>query len=271
MKHLKHDFGNWALLTGSTMGIGESIAEILAQQGIHLVTVARDANALQTQAQQLNQQYGIEVRPISLDLALPESINKLIELTSDLEIGIFIPNAAVIDAQHRFDETPTDFCKKMMQLNANSVMLLAHHFAAQMQKRGKGAILFVSSLSGLMPQPLLGLYGATKAFVFSLASSLYVELKPFGVHVCVLSPGPTRTLLLSNTGMRHESFGMPVAKPFSVAYAGLMGLSKRKFHVIPGIMNQLSVLTATLTPAVWAGPLINAIMRLGYKSPPKTW
>jgi short-subunit dehydrogenase len=236
-----------------------------------LVTVARNQESLQHQAQALEQRFGIQVRPLSIDLSQPHAATKVIEATRDLEIGILIPNAAVIDAQHLFSETPAAFCERMMQLNVHSVMQLAHHFSARMQQRRRGAILFVSSLSGLMPQPLLALYGATKAFVFSLASSLSVELKPVGVQISVLSPGPTRTELLASTGMKHEAFGMPVATPESVAWQALNGLSRGHLHIIPGVMNKISVFINRLTPTAWAATIIDKVMRLGYKSPAKTW
>jgi short-subunit dehydrogenase len=159
----------------------------------------------------------------------------------------------------------------MLHLNTIAVMKLTHHFAALMCARGRGAVLLLSSISGLMPQPFLSLYAATKAFVHSLGTSMGPELKSHGVQVSVLSPGPTRTDMLNDTGMRHEKIGMPVATPESVARIGLNALRHRRLHVIPGWINRLSVMTSLLLPDHYASPIVSWIIRQGFVRPPRAW
>jgi short-subunit dehydrogenase len=271
MTSLKTQYGQWALVTGSTVGIGQAFSQQLAQEGIHLVTVARSEAALQTQAQALRDQYGIEVHPIAADLSTPQGVEHVMSATQTLSIDILIMNAAIIDAQHAFVDTPIEFCNKMLQLNTISVMQLTHHFAARMKERGHGAVLLLASISGLMPQPYLGLYGATKAFVHSLATSMGPELKPHGVQVSVLSPGPTRTAMLHDTGMKHEKIGLPVATPQDVARCGLNALRRRRLHVIPGWINRIAVMSSFLLPDHYASPIIGWVMRQGFDRPPRAW
>ena len=94
-------------------------------------------------------------------------------------------------------------------------MALAHHFGAKMAEQGRGAILFVSSLSGWTPQPYMAHYGAAKAYVLSLAEALHQEMKDKGVDVSVLSPGPTQTPMMQATGIDFASMGMAIMQPAS--------------------------------------------------------
>ena len=95
MKSLSAKYGGWAVVTGASSGIGRSIAERLAADGMNLVLVARSEQALQETADELRSRYSIQTRVLSLDLADPISPETLDLETIDLDVGLLVNNAAI--------------------------------------------------------------------------------------------------------------------------------------------------------------------------------
>ncbi|WP_090141746.1 SDR family oxidoreductase [Limnohabitans sp. DM1] len=237
MHNFKQRYGSWALVTGGTSGIGAALVQQLAQEGLNIVMVARNASQLNTQAEKLRQQTGVQVRTISADLTRPDGLERVLEATQDLAIDMLVPCAA-IETIGLFVESSQDRHQGMVHMNVIAPMTLARHFGAGMAQRGRGAILFVSSLSGWMPQPFMAQYGATKSYVMGLAAGLHFEMKGLGVDVSVLSPGPTDTPMAAATGIDFASMGMSIMRPEEVAACGLAALG-RKLDAVPGPRNKM--------------------------------
>ncbi len=109
---------------------------------------------------------------------------------------------------------------------------LAHHFAGQMRQRGRGGILFVSSIMAYMPSAYLAQYAASKAYIQLLAEGMHKELKSSGVDVTVLAPGLTDTNMgQSVTGGLNAMFRQPLMDPKAVVQAGLSALGKRPVRI----------------------------------------
>lgn len=237
MHNFKQRYGQWALVTGATSGIGAAIVQQLAGEGLNVVMVARNTDKLSSQAQALHQQTGVQVRTVSADLTNAEGLNTLLQATEDLNIDMLVPCAA-IETLGLFVQSPMARHQQMVQMNVIAPMALARHFGAGMAQRGRGAILFVSSLSGWMPQPLMAQYGATKSYVMGLAAGLHFEMKEHGVDVSVLSPGPTDTPMAAATGIDFASMGMSIMRPDDVAAYGLAALG-HKLDAVPGVRNKV--------------------------------
>jgi short-subunit dehydrogenase len=242
-RELKLRYGTWALVTGATSGIGEALVRQLASGGMNVVTVARTRKALEAQAEALRSEMRVEVRPVAADLSSDAGTQAVIEAAGDLEIGVLIPCAA-LEAHGVFVDAPLAGHRALLQTNVVGPMVLAHHFGSKMAKRGRGAILFVSSVSGWNAQPYMANYGAAKAYLISLGEALSLELKDNGVDVSVLSPGPTQTPMLAATGIDVASMGVAIMQPEPVAAAGLATLGRRP-HAIPGLSNRLMVFFMT--------------------------
>lgn len=243
MKTLKSRYGNWALVTGATSGIGAALVRQLAAAGMNVVTVARTKAALEAQAKTLMEELNVEVRPVACDLSSSEGTQTIIDAVSDLEIGVLVPCAALESRGYFVDESLAHH-QALIQMDVIGPMALAHHFGAKMATQGRGAILFVSSLSGWTPQPYMAHYGAAKAYVLSLAEALHQEMKDKGVDVSVLSPGPTQTPMMVATGIDFASMGMAIMQPAPVAAAGLSALGRR-VHAIPGLRNRVMTFVMT--------------------------
>lgn len=237
MKNFKQRYGQWALVTGGTSGIGAAIVRQLAAEDLNVVMVARNTQNLEAQAAQLRQQSHVEIRTVSADLMTPEGLNQVLEATRDLQIDMLVPCAA-IETMGLFVDSPLERHQQMLQMNVVAPMTLARHFGAGMAQRGQGAILFVSSLSGWMPQPFMAQYGATKSYVMGLAAGLHFEMKDQGVDVSVLSPGPTDTPMAAATDIDFASMGMSIMRPDDVAACGLAALGRR-LDAVPGPRNKV--------------------------------
>lgn len=239
----KEKYGEWALITGGTSGIGEAIANQIAEKGINIVLIARRENLLKTKSEEISKKYGVEVKTIQADLSKQEEVSKIIEGTNGLEVGLFVPSAGVethgvttnIELKHEL---------ALIQLNITSVYTLTHHFAGEMVKRGKGGILLVSSMIGHMPNPYLANYAGSKAYILNFGTSLHWEMKKKGVDVTVLSPGATETPMMDNTDIDLSKTPMSALSPDVVAKYGLDALGKKPV-VIPGFKNNMMVFMAT--------------------------
>lgn len=258
-RDLRGRYGQWAVVTGATSGIGRAIAEEVAASGMDLVAVARTRSKLEALAAELGERHGVEVRTLSADLSRREGIAAVIEGTRGLEVGLLVPCAAM-ESRGYFDESDPEREARLLDMDCYGPMALARHFTAAMADRGRGAVLFVSSLSGWMGQPYMAHYGAAKAYVRALGDSLHHELKDKGLHISVLSPGPTDTPMAAETGIDFASMGMAVMQPADVARTGLDALGRRA-HAVPGLRNRLMLFMMTrLMPAALAGAMFRWMM-----------
>ncbi len=258
-------YGQWALVTGGTSGIGAAIVQQLAQDGLNVVMVARNAEALTSQAKDLQQRTGVQVRTVSADLMTEAGLQQVIADTQDLSIDVLVPCAAIETLGLYVDSSPERH-QQMVQMNVIAPMRLARHYGQGMAQRRRGAILFVSSLSGWMPQPLMAQYGATKSYIMGLAAGLHFEMKDQGVDVSVLSPGPTDTPMAKATGIDFASMGMSIMSPQDVARCGLNALG-RKLDAIPGVRNKImAFMMSRLMSRSMAGSMFKMMMGRALKA-----
>jgi hypothetical protein len=129
-----------------------------------------------------------------------------------------------------------------------------------MIERKSGGILNVASIAAFQPGPKMVVYFATKAFVLSLTEALHEELKPHGVRVSCLCPGPTRTEFGDVAGFKgnglFDRLAMDSAK---VVAAGLRGLDKNRAVVVPGIVNWVVSTSTRFTPRPLARKIAGSI------------
>ena len=183
-----------ALITGASGGIGECFAQKLAAKNTNLIIVARSEDKLNALAQELQQQYKINVEVIVKDLSqisAPQEVFDAVQ-AKGLSVDILINNAGFGD-YGEFVQTDCDRQIQMIQLNNIAVVALTHKFLPQMRERGSGSIINVSSIAAYQPLPYVSVYAATKAFVRSFSEALWAENRQYGVRVLVVSPGPTET------------------------------------------------------------------------------
>jgi short-subunit dehydrogenase len=224
----------FAVVTGASSGIGYELAKQFAQNGFDLLVVsesdriheaARDFLAL-----------GVTVEPILVDLATHNGVHELQAAITNTgrPVDAIAINAGV-GVSGRFLETSLQDELNMVQLNVVSTLHLAKFIAKEMAAHGSGRILFTASIAGTMPTPYEAVYGATKAFVRSLAQSLREELRETGVSVTALMPGPTETNFFHRAGADDTKLGISEKDdPAEVAREGYAALMSGKDHVVAG-------------------------------------
>lgn len=243
--------GKTALITGASSGIGEVFAQRLAAQGTNLVLVARSEDKLQRLATQLQQQHGIQVDVIAIDLSCADAAQYLSDEIRQhgLAVDMLINNAG-FGTYGQFDELPLERQRDEVLLNVLAVVELTHRFLPAMVAKGDGAVINVASTAAFQPIPSMAVYGATKAFVLSFSEALWAEYRERGVRVLALCPGPTETPFFDTVGSREPAIGTMIT-PEHVVQTGLQALEQGKSYAIPGWRNALTVLLPRGLPRSW--------------------
>ncbi len=202
------EYGQWALITGGSQGIGYGFAERCAADGLNVALVARREEILNESAQKLRDQYGVEVRTLALDCTKPEAFDQIAEFVSDVEINVLVNNVA-FSFPGEFVEFKMSSIEKCINVNVVLTTKMTRHFGQKMKQNGKGALINVSSLTGEVAMPYFALYSATKACISTLTQSIWFEMKDYGVDVLVIKPDQTATegFLAMNPDVMKE-FGL---------------------------------------------------------------
>jgi short-subunit dehydrogenase len=144
----------------------------------------------------------------------------------------------------------------MIDLNVTSLTELCRAVAPGMVEHGSGAILNVASTAAFQPGPNMAVYFATKSYVLSFSEALHEELKPHGVRVTALCPGPTKTEFGEVAGFGENSaFDRMAADAASVVRAGLKGMDRNRALVVPGLLNKVGASSTRFVPR----PLVRKI------------
>ena len=138
--------------------------------------------------------------------------------------------------------------REMIDLNIGTLTDLCRAVAPQMVARRSGGILNVASTAAFQPGPGMAVYFATKAFVLSFTEALHEELKPHGVKVTALCPGPTRTEFGSVAGFTSDRFDRLSMESGPVVEAGLKGLDRNRAIVITGTLNKIIAQSTRFAP-----------------------
>ena len=193
-----------ALVTGATAGIGAAFARQLAGRGTDLVLVARDADRLESKAQQLRS-YGVQVEVLPADLA-DDAGCALVEARCALGLDVLVNNAG-LGTKGDFHEVDLAHEEHLLRVNVRAVVRLTHAALPTMVARGSGAIVNVSSVAGFAPGARAVTYSASKAYVTNFSESLHLQYAEHGIRVLALCPGFTRTEFHSRADM--DTSGVP--------------------------------------------------------------
>ncbi|HEX2079255.1 MAG TPA: SDR family oxidoreductase [Longimicrobium sp.] len=240
--------GNWALVTGASMGIGEAFARALAGRGMNVALVARSANRLAALARAIEAEHGVRAVAVPVDLGEPGGPARTWTQASRAgQIHLLVNNAG-FGLAGRFDELPRERQSGMVALNCAAVLELAHLALGEMRPRGTGGIVNVGSVVAFQPVPGKAVYAATKAFVLSLTASLVEENRGTGVRILCVSPGPTPTGFQAVAGTRLREGQVGVLRAEQVVDASLAAFDAGRIHVAPGLANRVGTIFGRLLP-----------------------
>ena len=189
---LRERYGEWALVTGASAGIGAAFARAFAREGLSCVLTARREDRLRELAAELESRHGVKTRVLAVDLAAPGGAEELLRGVADLEIAMLVNNAGFGGAG-RFDKLAPERLRAMVELNCAAPAVLTRALLPAMHARGRGAVILTGSVAGSQPLPLHALYSATKSFDNLLGEALWAEFRGTGVDCLSVLPGPTET------------------------------------------------------------------------------
>jgi short-subunit dehydrogenase len=257
-RDLAERFGGAALVTGASSGIGEAFARTLARGGMDVVLLARRGPRLEEIASGIRADAGVGATCVVQDLTAPDAASRVLAALGQagVHVGLLVNNAGFGSFGPFHDEDP-DRALAMVDLNCRAPVALAHAFLPAMLARGRGGIVFTSSLASFQPTPFVATYAATKAFERVLAESMWAELRVRGVDVVAVCPGYTPTGFQAVAGTDRIRLRQSPTTPEQVVEAALGALGRRP-SVIPGVLNRLLSVPGRLLPA---GPL----MRLAHR------
>ena len=224
-----------AVVTGASNGIGYELAKQFAQNGFDLLVTATGSSI--NEAAQAFKDLGAQVETVQADLATYDGVETLYNQIKAIgrPVDAIAINAGVGVSGDFARETDLKEELNLINLNVVSSVHLAKRVVKDMVDRGKGRILFTSSIAALMPGPFETVYSASKAFVHSFSEGLRSELKDTGVTVTALMPGPTDTNFFHRADMDDTKVGADQKDdPAEVAKQGFDALMAGKHEIIAG-------------------------------------
>lgn len=239
---LKTKYGEWAVVTGATSGIGLELATQLASAGFNLIINARNTDRLKSVEQELKSKNNVQIKVVEADVSESSGIEKIIQASQNLEVGLLINNAGY-GTSGLFVDSSIHIEKNMLRVNCEAVLLLTHYFSQKFKQQQRGGIIFLSSLVAFQGVPYAAGYAATKAYIQSFAEALSVELKPYGIDVLAAAPGP----VASGFGERANMKMNAALKPSQIGVPILSALGKQR-NVIPGRLSKVLVYSLRTVP-----------------------
>jgi len=237
------------VVTGASVGIGAELARVFARNGHEVALVARREKEMVLLANEIAVSAQYKPHVIAVDLQRSDAPARIAHelLGRGLEPAIVVNNAgfglhggaAELDRAEQL---------AMIDLNIRALTDLSLRWIDGIVKH-KGGILNVASVAGFLPSPGMAVYYASKAYVLSFTEALSSELKPLGVRVTVLCPGPVKTEFQARAGVSLKPPSRLLGRTAQeVAQAGYDGFMAGKRLVIPGLANKIVSFVPRLLP-----------------------
>ena len=206
LQNLKQKYGDWALITGASSGIGRAFAGYLAEKGMNLILAARRKERLQSLAIELQHKFKIQAVSADVDLTSDSFLEELRPYLQNREIGLLINNAGY-GLAGAVEDLKMDEVRAQFETNVFGHIELTQVVIPHMRRERRGIILNVSSMSGRISYPLFSAYCASKHALEAFGEALRYELRPFDIY-SVLFPisrrGKKPSLQSLSTGRNYR-------------------------------------------------------------------
>ncbi|MEQ7054050.1 3-ketoacyl-ACP reductase [Paenibacillaceae sp. P-4] len=191
-----------ALITGAGKGIGKALAELLAQEGVHLGLIARTSADLEALQAELTTKYDIRVAIATADVAVQDDVNRAVaSLTEQLgAIHIVINNAGIAKFGKLVDMDPQEW-ERIIQVNLMGTYYVTRAVLPAMIEQNEGSIINISSTAGERGFATGSAYNASKFAVMGLTEALMQEVRKHNIRVTALTPSTVNTDLAVNAGL----------------------------------------------------------------------
>ena len=231
-----------ALITGASSGFGAEFARQLAAQGYDLLLIARREERMRQLADELSAKHGITTEVIKADLTDDGDIAHIVDQIASMQDLTLLVNNAGFNKYGPYDTQPLEVSLSILKLHVETMMKLTYAALPGMKERQQGAIINVSSFSGLFPWPNSATYSATKAYLVFFSEALAYELADHNVQVQALCPGFSETEIIDVVGTTRKQMGLPDLLWIPVKQVvsdSIKGLEKKKTLVVPSLPYQI--------------------------------
>jgi short-subunit dehydrogenase len=238
--------GTTALVTGATGGLGGAIASALRDRGADLIVSGRRADELESRAAAL------QARTAVADLTVREDVARLGALALEAGVDVFVANAA-LPASGLLTDLTDEQIDRMLDVNLRAPIMLASVLVPAMVARGRGHLVFVSSLSSKAASRASSMYSATKFGLRGFALALRQDLAPHGVGVSLVSPGFIRDAgMFADSGVKlPPGAGTKTSRDVAAAVIRVIETNRAEIDVAPAAL-RAGAAFASLAPQLAA-------------------
>ncbi|WCJ38637.1 Very-long-chain 3-oxoacyl-CoA reductase 1 [Euphorbia peplus] len=252
-KNLSQTYGSWALITGSTDGIGKAFALQLAEKGLNIILLGRNPSKLSNVKDEIHSKSpNSKIKILVCDFSKcvdGEIESRVKECVEGLDVGVVINNAGITYPEARyFHEVDEEVWMEIVRVNIEGTTRVLRAVLEGMIERKRGAIVNVGSGAAIVvpSHPLFTVYAATKAYIDQLSRSLYVEYKSYGIDVQCQVPLYVATKMTSRVAkIEKTSMFIPSSTMYAKAAINHIGYEERCTPYWP---HSLQWFFATLVP-----------------------
>lgn len=252
------------VVTGGSAGLGEQIALEAARRKAIVIVCARRIQLIGKVREECERLSDKESHAYQLDIANPDNVEEVYQKISQ-QVGTvdILVNCAGFGLFRNFTDFDMAVAEKMFQVNVFGLMYLTQKVAIDMAERGEGHIINIASQAGKMGTPKSTIYSATKYAVLGFSNALRLELKPFGIKVMTVNPGPIETEFFNiadEKGDYLSSVDWFVLQPQPLAYKIVSAFDTNRREINSPFIIELASKVYTLFPHVGdylAGTIFN--------------
>jgi len=214
-------YGAWAVVTGGTDGIGKSYAQELARKGLNVLIISRNPeklNETKAEIESYVQKKGgknVEIRTLAVDFSKADKntyYQTILDELKKIDVGILVNNVGIsYDHCEFFHDVADNIIDNLIKINIEATTYMTKIVLPLMIAKKKGAIINLSSMSGVIPAPLLSAYGASKAYVDNFSRMLSLEYQNKGIFVQSVTPA---FVVSKMSGFRRATVTIPTADVF---------------------------------------------------------
>ncbi|KNA20685.1 hypothetical protein SOVF_049800 [Spinacia oleracea] len=254
-KNLKKTYGSWALITGSSDGIGRAFAFQLATHGLDLILVSRTTTKLDRVAHDIKHKFpntNIKVVTIDFTKDVTYVIGEIERVIKGLDVGVLVNNVGITYPKAMyFHELNEEMLLNILRVNMGAISGVTKAVLPSMLRKKKGAIVNIGSgASVVVPShPLYAIYAATKAYTDQLSRCLHVEYKNVGIDVqCQVPLYVATKMALNVASVKRPTLFIPTAEDYAVAAVRRIGYEAR---CTPFWAHSLQWCLASFVPNSW--------------------
>ena len=190
--NLREKYGEWGVILGATEGVGKAFCEKIAAGGMNVVMVGRREQKLHELGEEIKAKYGVDYKVVRADFSEPDAAETVFAATEGLDMG-FMSYVACLHSFGKIQDTPWEKHEAMLNVNVFTFMKCFYHYMKIFAAQDRGAVINVSSMTGVSASPWNGQYGAGKAYILKMTEAVACETEDTNVDVEVITLGTTLT------------------------------------------------------------------------------